>query len=595
MHSKLYLFKDKRFLPIFIVQFCGCLNDSIIKNALIILVTFKLANILGTSSQFLVLLANALFILPFVLFASLAGQIADKYEKSLLVKIIKISEIAIVLFAAYGFLCNNLIILFSCVALMGVHSTFFGPIKYSVLPDHLKKQELLGANGFVEAGTFISILIGTIIGGFHNSNSNIVIFSSILISFIGAISSFFLPKSISASQGVKINFNIYRETASIIRYSYSKKQIYLSILGISWFWFIGAAILAQIPSLTKDILGADENVANLFLATFSVGVGLGSFGCSKILQNEITTKYLFISAIALSVFSIDLFFASSISAINYEPEQLKNILIFLSKKNNWRIVIDLFCFSAIAGIYVVPLYAIMQYFSSPAHRSRVIAANNLINSIFMAASTLMLSLLFHFNYSMPLAILLVSALNLIVAVYIYRLVPENEIIPFKFLATICKFIFNIVYKVEIKGIENFHAAGDRSVVIANHVSYIDPALLAVYLPSNLIFAIDTTIARSFWVKPVLKIVKTLPIDTNNPMAIKSLINIVKKNKKIVIFPEGRISVTGSLMKVYEGPGMIADRSDATILPIRIEGPQYTHFSKLKRKLRIKLFPKIFIT
>ncbi|RYE05687.1 MAG: acyl-[ACP]--phospholipid O-acyltransferase [Rickettsiaceae bacterium] len=595
MYSKLYLFKDRRFLPMFIVQFCGCLNDSIIKNALIILVTFKLTSILGLSSQLLVLLANALFIVPFILFASLAGQISDKYEKSLLVKVIKILEIAIVLAAVYGFLYNNLVILFLCVGAMGIHSTFFSPIKYSVLPDHLEKQELLGANGFVEAGTFVSILIGTMIGGLYNSDCNIVIFAAVIISLVGAISSFFLPKSKNVNQDIKINLNIYRETVNIIKYSYSRKYLYLSILGISWFWFIGGAILAQIPSLTKDTLGADESVANLFLATFSVGVGLGAFSCGKILKNEITTKYLFISAIALSFFSTDLSFATRISAISDEPDQLKNIVIFLSKKNNWRILIDLFCFSTIAGIYVVPLYAIMQYFSPSAHRSIVIAANNLMNSIFIAVSTFMLLILFHFDCSIPLVILLISLLNLVVAIYIYKLVPENEIVPFGVLNSICKFVFNLLYRVEVRGIENFHKAGDRSVIVANHISYIDPGLLAVYLPSNLIFAIDATIAQSFWVKPILKIVRTLPIDSNNPMAIKSLINIVKENKKIVIFPEGRITVTGSLMKVYEGPGMIADRADATILPVRIDGAQYTHFSKLKNKLRIKLFPKIYIT
>jgi len=593
--NQLYLFKERRFLPIFIVQFCGCLNDSILKNALIILITYKLSISLGYSAQMLVISANTLFILPFVLFASLSGQIADRYERSHLVKIIKVCEVAIVALATYGFVNNNLVVLFFSILLMGTHSAFFGPIKYSVLPDHLKKEELLSANGLVEAGTFIAILIGTILGGFYNFSGNFIIVLLMIISFVGLFSSFFMPLSNNTNPDIKINLNLYEETKNILKYSYSKKQVYLAILGISWFWFIGAAILSQIPSLTKDILGADENVANLFIATFSIGVGFGSFVCSKILSNEITTKYLFISAIGLSLFGIDLFFASRISAVNYEPEQLKSIFVFLTKKHNWRIVIDLFCFSTIGGIHVVPLYAIMQYFASPAHRSRIIAANNLVNSLFMAGSTLILTALFHLNYSIPFVILLVSLFNMVVALYIYQLVPENKIIPFKLWVSLFRLFFDNMYKVEVRGMENFHKAGKRAVIIANHVSYIDPALLASYLPANLIFAIDATVSRKFIVKPFLKIVKALPIDTTNPMAIKSLINIVKKDRMIAIFPEGRITTTGSLMKVYEGPGMIADKADACILPIRIEGSQYTHFSKLKRKMKLKLCPKVIIT
>lgn len=593
--NQLYLFKDKRFLPIFIVQFCGCLNDSILKNALIILVTYTLSNQLIYSPQILVLIANTLFILPFIVFSSLAGQIADRYERSTIVKIIKFCELAIVAFAIYGFKHNNLIVLFSCITLMGIHSTFFGPIKYSVLPDHLKKNELLGANGFVEAGTFLSILIGTIIGGFYSFSSFLIIFIASVISLIGFVTSFFLPKSNNSNQEIKINLNLWSETLNIIKYAYSKKQVYLAILGISWFWFIGAAILSQLPSLTKDILGSDENVANLFLATFSIGVGVGSFLCSKILKNEISTKYLFISALGLSLFGIDLCFASRISAVHYEPEQLKSIFVFLLKKHNWRILLDLFCLSAIGGIYVVPLFAILQFHSSVKHRSRVIAANNLINSIFMVASAGAVSVLFYLGYTIPFVIFLVSIFNLVVAFYIYKLLPDTKIIPLWFLRGIFKILFDSFYKVEVKGIENFYKAGKRSIIVANHLSYLDPALIATYLPEEIIFAINTDVSQQFFVRPFLKIVKTLPIDPNNPMAIKTLIDKVKKSKKVAIFPEGRISTTGALMKIYEGPGMIADKADATILPIRVEGTQFTHFSRLKNILKTKLFPKVTIT
>jgi acyl-[acyl-carrier-protein]-phospholipid O-acyltransferase/long-chain-fatty-acid--[acyl-carrier-protein] ligase len=590
-----YLFKDKRFLPIFIVQFFGCLSDNIIKNALIILITYKLSAELGESQHILVLLANTVFITPFILFGSIAGQVADRYERSTIVKIIKFFEIIIVLIASYGFIINNLFILFMSLALMGIHSSFFGPIKYSVLPDHLTKNELLPANGYIEAGTFISILLGTMIGGFLTYSVYFIIFIAFLSSITGFIATYFMPKSNNINRDVKINFDLFAETIEIIKYAKSKKQVYLAILGISWFWFIGATIFAQIPSFAKDTLGGDANVANLFLAIFSIGVGVGSSLCSKIFENEITAKYTFVSALGISIFGIHLFFASGSSTYYYEAEHLKGIITFLSNKHSWYIIIDLFFIATIGGFYVVPLFAVLQYFSAPQHRSRIIAVNNLINSIFMVAATIILSILFYFGYSIPFAILLVSLMNMVVAFYIYKITPENEIFPFTILKSIFKFLFDKMYRVEVKNIENFYKAGTRVVIIANHISYIDPALLSVYLPERLTFAVNTSVSKNWWVRPFLKIVKALPIDPTNSMAIKTLIKEVRREKKIAIFPEGRITVTGSLMKVYEGPAMIADKSDAVILPIRIDGTQFTHFSKLKTILKIRLRPKVVIT
>lgn len=595
--NQLYLFKNRRFLPIFIVQFCGCLNDSILKNALIILITFKIAGSLTIAPYMLVMLANVLFIAPFVLFASLAGQIADRYERTIIVQLIKFIEIGIVCLSAYGFYSVNLVILFIALTLMGIHSTFFGPIKYSVLPDQLKKQELLGANGYIEAGTFMSIMLGTIIGGFYNFESKLVIGFAFIVSFIGFIASFFMPASGNTNPNIKINLNIIWENINIVKYAYSKNKVYLAILGISWFWFIGAAILAQIPLLARDTLGADESVANLFLVVFSVGVGVGAFVCNRILANNITTKYVFISAIGISVFCIDLYFATYIAEVSYSPEHLKSIYEFLSKLHYWRILFDLFCLSAIGGFYVVPLFAVMQYFSSPAHRSRVVAANNLINSFFMAASTAILSLLFYMKFSIPSVILTISILNFIVALHIYKLIPNSKIISLKLLQAIFRLIFSLFYQVEVKGMENYRKAGKKAVIIANHLSYIDPVLIATYIPENIQFAINLGVSKEWWVKPFLKLARTYPIDPNNPMAIKSLIEEVKKNKKIAIFPEGRISLTGALMKVYEGPAMIADKANATILPIRVDGTQFTCFSKIRKtlKTRFSLRRKITIT
>jgi acyl-[acyl-carrier-protein]-phospholipid O-acyltransferase/long-chain-fatty-acid--[acyl-carrier-protein] ligase len=594
--NRLYLFKDKRFLPLFVTQFCGCFNDNLIKSALVIFVTYGIVNTALLPTAQMILLANALFISPFLFFSSIAGQIADKYERSTIVRIIKFAEFAIILIGIHGFHNQNIFTLYLSLFLMGVHSTFFGPLKYSILPDHLDKDELLSANGYVEAGTFISILIGTLLGGFYTTWESCVIFFMLAFSVIGFISSFFLPKSGNAIPDLKINMNIVQESINILKYAHSKKQVFLSILGVSWFWFIGAAFIAEIPMLSKDVFRANENVANMFLAIFSIGVGIGSFWCNKLYENEITAKYVPISAICLSIFGIDLYFACAANiSTAASSDGLMTLGAFLANINHLRILFDLFFISAISGLYVVPLFAVMQYFSSTNYRSRVIAANNIINSIFMIASTLLLSVLFKMNFSVQSIILVISIMNMVVAIYIHRLVPDTRVIPEPIIRSIIKYIFDKLYRVEVRGIENFHNAGKRVVIVANHISYIDPALIHIYLPEKIIFAVDATMSELGWVKFFLKLGKAYPIDRSNPMAAKTLINEIRKNKKIAIFPEGRISTTGSLMKIYEGPGMIADKADAVLLPIRIDGAQYTWLSKLKNLPKTIFFPKITIT
>lgn len=582
--NQTYLFKDRRFLPIFLVQFLGCLNDSILKNALIILVTYKISHELSYSAYLLVMLANIIFIAPFLIFASLAGQIADKYERANLVKIIKFAELGIISLSIYGFYHTDLFILFSCIGLMGVHSAFFGPIKYSVLPDHMKKDELLSANGLIEAGTFFSILLGTMLGNLYNFSSSLIIILALLSAITGLVVSFFMPQSNNFTPEIKINFNLWEETLNMMRYALAKNNIYLSILGISWFWFIGVAFIAQIPALAKNTLIADENVANLFLAVFSIGVSVGSFLCNKIFQSKITTKYVFLASIGITLCGIDLYFATNIASARYEADTLRTIWQFLSHKHCWRIVIDLFLLAMIGGIYVVPLFAVMQYFTVPNYRSRVVATNNFINALFMITSTAFLSLLFACGCSIPVAILVISLLNLLISVYIYYLLPESRIIPLMVWRKLFKLILGTLYHIEVKGVENLHKAGKKVVIIANHLSYLDPPLIATYIPEDIKFAINTDIAKEWWIRPFLKIVKTYPIDTTSPMAIKTLIEEVNQNRKIVIFPEGRTSTTGALMKIYEGPGMIADKSNASLLPIRIDGTQFTIFSKLRKNM-----------
>lgn len=594
--NQFQLFRDKRFLPLFITQFTVALNDNLIKNALVILVTYRLAITMDLPTAQMILLANAIFIAPFIFLSSIAGQISDKYERTTVIKYVKASEIFISMTATYGFMSESIFIMYFALGLMGLHTTFFGPVKYAILPDQLEKDELLSANGYVEAGTFVSILLGTLLGGLYNSWEVFVVVLILSSSIIGFISSFYIPKSNNSIPELKLNYNLLSESIEIVRQSASRKIVFQAILGISWFWFIGAAFLSEIPMLCRDVFCANENVANMFLAIFSIGVGVGSFWCSKIFDNEITAKYVPITAIGISIFAIDLYFAcGSLGDLNSCP-RLFTLTEFLSNVRNLRILFDLFFIAAITGLYAVPLYAVMQYFSPPPFRSRVIASNNIVNAIFMIACTLLLSLLFELNFSVPSVILVISVLNLLVAFIIYRIVPETRVVPAPFIRPILRFIFDRLYRVEVKGMENFKNAGDKVVIVANHGSYIDPPLLGVYLSEKIIFAVNTEMFNRWWMRfVVMKVGRGYPIDPNNPMSTKTLINEVRKKRKVAIFPEGRVSTTGSIMKIYDGPGMIAERSGAVLLPVRIDGLEHTWFANTPYIPKRRIAPKVTIT
>ena len=597
MHNhQLYLFRSRKFLPIFITQFCGALNDNIFKSAVIILISYNLfeGHNNGTGAL-LVLLTNALFVVPTILFGGMAGQLADRYERTSITKILKLAEIFIIWIGYYGFKHNSLFILMTCVGLMGMHSTFFGPVKYAMLPDNIPKSRLLSANGLVEMGTFIGILIGSLGGGLYNYYPTFVLIIMFLVAIVGFISSIYIPPSNNFNNSIELNFNLLALNIELINYCRNKRKIFLALLGNSWFWFMGASFLSQVPMLAKDIVNGNEAVANLFLATFSLGVGAGSFLCNRIFSSEITTRYVLISAIGISLCSIDLFFATTTFVAYSTQGKLSGIVPFLLSSNSWRILFDLFIFSMMMGIYVVPIYTILQAFTPSTHRSRVIAATNVVNSIFIVTSSLLLSLLFKIGLQIPEVLLSLGLINLVIACYTYQITPDAEIIPTRFVYSIVRYILSILYKVEVKGIENFRNAGKRAVIISNHVSYLDSILIACYLNEDFTFAINRETASRSWVKPFLLFAKTYALDTQNPMAIKHLLKELKNNKKVVIFPEGRVSLTGSLMKIYEGPGALAIKANADIIPVRIEGAEYTYFSKLKKVVKLRFFPKIVIS
>jgi len=419
IQSQFYLLKTKRFLPLFITQFLGAFNDNVFKNALVILMTYKVFANSHLNIQILVTVAAGLFILPFFLFSATAGQLADKIEKSYLIRIIKFAEIILMILATLGFYFNNISMLMTILFLLGSQATFFGPIKYAILPIQLHPDELIAGNGLIEAGTFLSILLGTIFGGviiLLPHGEYYISIALLLFSLIGFLSSLYIPNTHVENTEIIICYNFLRETFRVIQYSKARRDLYLSILGISWFWLVGAVFLAEFPVFTKDILHANEHIVTWFIAIFSIGIGIGSLLCNRLLNGKVHTTYVPIGAIGITVFGIDLYFAARHNML--PSMHLMGMIPFLQSFTGWRVSFDLLLISICGGLYTVPLYAILQQRSDPMYRSRVIASNNILNAFFMVISAIGTIVMLKLHFTVNDVFLTVAILNAFVAMYI---------------------------------------------------------------------------------------------------------------------------------------------------------------------------------
>ncbi len=429
MQSQFGLLAKKRFLPLFITQMFGAFNDNVFRNAMLILMTYQLAST-PKYEQLLVTLALGVFILPFFLFSATGGLLADKFNKTYLIRFIKLIEIVCMILGSIGFFYKNLSILFVALFLIGAHSAFFGPIKYSVVPDLLKKNEILGGNALIEASTFLAILIGTMLGTsliVTHKGVELITLLTLSAALIGWVSSFFIPGVPPAAKDLKIRINFLAETFSIIRQSYKNKEVFSAILGISWFWMVGAIILAQLPVYTKNELHADANVVTLFLATFSIGVGLGSLFCNRFLRGQITAKYVPLMIFLVSVFIIDLFFASRSYPVITSANTLTGLRDFIHHAHGWRVLFDMLMLSICSGLYVVPLYSIMQMGSLDSERSRMIASNNVINSLFVVCASALAAVMAMLNVTVPQVFLGIGIVNALVSYYLRYLFKKGII------------------------------------------------------------------------------------------------------------------------------------------------------------------------
>jgi acyl-[acyl-carrier-protein]-phospholipid O-acyltransferase/long-chain-fatty-acid--[acyl-carrier-protein] ligase len=582
------LLTTRRFAPLFWCQFFSAFSDNFLKNALVFLILFKLG---GDGAEVLVTLAGATFIAPFFFLSGLGGEMADRYDKATVAQRLKFAEIGAALVAVAGFMLHSVPVLFFALFLFGVIAALFGPIKYGILPDHLKREELPAGNALVEGATFMAILLGTIVGGLAAKDGGDPAsfgFLMIVFSVMCWGASLFIPKTGSGAPDLKVNANIAASTASLLKHLRSDPKLWWGAIVVSWFWLTGAVILSLLPLLVKGVLGGTEEVVTAFLAIFSIAIAIGSGFAAFMASGRIVLLPTVIGGVLLGLFGLDLGWTTYSMVAPVAPVGLA--AVFGSAKGV-HIAIDLAGLAVAGGLFIVPAFSALQAWAGPDRRARVVAANNVLNAAFMVVGALGLAALQKAGLRTPTLFAVLGVLNLIAAVLIARTMPANALRDF------LSIIFRAFYRLEVRGMDNVAKAGPNAIIALNHVSFLDAPLALSLLQTEPVFAIDHGIAQRWWVKPFLKMTRAMPLDPTKPMATRTLINAVKGGESLIIFPEGRITVTGSLMKIYDGAGLIADKSGAMVLPVRIEGLEQTPFSRLSAgvQVRRKLFPKVVVT
>jgi 1-acyl-sn-glycerol-3-phosphate acyltransferase len=572
------LLRQRRFGPFFWTQFLGAGNDNVYKNALVIFVAFQAATQAGLDANTLVNLAAGIFILPFVLLSATAGQLADKYEKSRLIRYIKVFEIAIMVVGAIGFWRQSLPLLFSALALMGVHSTIFGPVKYSILPQTLRLDELVGGNGLVEMGTFVAILLGTIAGGLlvaiAPGGPLYAGAAAVAIAVAGWLVSRSIPLTPAVAPDLAINWNPFTETARSLKFAYGNRIVWLSMLGISWFWFYGATFLTQFPNFAKDVLGGGEHVVTLLLALFSVGIGVGSLLCERMSGRKVELGLVPFGSIGLTVFAIDLWFATR----SMHATGLAGVAEFLAEPGHWRVVADLMLIGLFGGFYIVPLYALIQERSAPTHRSRIIAANNILNAVFMVASAGIAIGLLASGVSIPGLFLVTGILNAVVAFYIYTLVPEFLM---RFLAWL---LIHTMYRVRKEGLDHVPEQGP-CIIVCNHVSYVDAIVIAAAVRRPIRFIMDHRIFRIPLLNWLFRTMNAIPVASAKEdaalkeAAFERAAAALRAGEIVGIFPEGRLTETGEMGAFRPGLERMLQDTPVPVVPMALSGLWGSFFSR----------------
>ena len=581
------LLLKRRFAPLFWAQFFSAFNDNFLKNALVFIILYRLA---GSHGEALVTLAGALFIAPFFLLSGIGGQMADRFDKAVMAQRLKLAEIGAAGVAVLGFTLHSVPVLFVALFLFGVIAALFGPIKYGILPDHLKREELPAGNALIEGATFIAILLGTIAGGLTAREGGDAAQLSLLILVFALacwVATLFIPKTGPAAPDLAIDRNILRSTRDLLTDLWADVRLWRTGVMVSIFWLIGAVVMALLPALVKNGMGGTEMVVSTYLAIFAIAIAVGSGFGSFLSSGRIVLLPVPVAGIVMGLFALDLGWAVS-GIVPHQPAQ--DMAVFFRDASAWRVGIDLAGLAIAGGVFIVPSFAATQSWSPAEKRARIVAAVNVLSAAFMVAGALAVALLQAAGFTLSHLFLLIGASTIAASLWIFRTLPTNPLSDF------LSILFRAFYRVEVTGRENIAKAGDNAIIALNHVSFLDAALALSILDKEPVFAIDHGIAQRWWVKPFLRLTRAMPLDPARPLATRSLINAVKAGESLVIFPEGRLTVTGSLMKVYDGVGMIAEKSGAKVVPVRIEGLEATIFSRLTRaQVRRRWFPKVRVT
>ncbi len=572
--SQFALLRQRRFAPFFWTQFAGAANDNLFKFAFTVLVTYQVSvSWLPTAQAGLVI--GALFILPFLLFSATSGQLADKYPKTSLIRLVKDLEIAIMLLAAWGFFASQVPLLLGCVFLMGLHSTLFGPVKYAYLPQVLSERELTGGNGMIEMGTFVAILLGNVAGGLLVALPGIghtaVALACLGLALLGRISAQMVPVLPATTPQLHINWNPFTETWRNLQLARQQVVVFRSLLGISWMWFFGAVFLSQFPSFAKEVLHGNEQVASLLLVVFSVGIGIGSLLCEVLSRRHVEIGLVPLGAIGMTVFSVDLYFSTR----GLPDASALSLQVFLAQAAHYRVLVDLALLSLFAGLYSVPMYALIQMRSMPTHRARIIAANNILNALFMIASALLAGGLLQAGFTIPQIFLFVGLANAVVAFYIFMLVPEYLL---RFVAWV---LSRCIYRYKVRGDDHIPTQG-AAVLVCNHVSFVDAVLLMAASPRPIRFLMDHRIFRVPVLGWLFRLAKAIPIapQKDDPAAYEAAFEaaaaVLCDGELLAIFPEGGITRDGTVQPFKGGIMKVLDRAAEDGLAVPVIPMALTH-------------------
>jgi 1-acyl-sn-glycerol-3-phosphate acyltransferase len=571
------LLRQRRFAPFFWTQFLGAANDNLFKFAFTVLVTYQL-QLAWLPPALAGLTIGALFILPFLLFSATAGQLADKFPKQTLIRFVKTLEIGIMALAAWGFFAPNVPALLSCVFLLGLHSTLFGPVKFAYLPQHLDERELTGGNGMVEMGTFVAILLGNVAGGVLIATPVVgaqhVAMACFLLALAGRATAQSVPASPATDPGLVIHWNPVSETWRNLKLAHGNVVVFRSLLGISWMWFFGAVFLSNFPAFAKDVLHGNEQVASLLLVVFSLGIGTGSLLCETLSRRHVEIGLVPLGAIGMCVFAIDLYFASR----GLPASVTLTVAQFAAQPAHWHVMADLGLLSLFAGLYSVPMYALIQSRCAPTHRARIIAANNIMNALFMIASALIAGALLKTGFTVPQVFGLLGVANAIVAAYIFLLVPEYLL---RFVAWIAS---RLVYRFRISGDEHIPSSGP-AILVANHVSYVDAVLLMAASPRPIRFIMDHQIFQVPVLGWLFRLAKAIPIAPQKvdaatyERAFEQARRVLDDGELLAIFPEGGITKDGALQPFKGGVMKILETHPVPVVPLALTDLWGSFFSR----------------